>query len=55
MAINELSNDETSKHEDPNEEGEVNLEGELIYALSELEKLRKKNESLKEQLRKSKG
>jgi len=43
MAINELSNDETSKHEDPYEEGEVNLEGELIFALSELEKFRKKN------------
>jgi hypothetical protein len=54
MAINELS-DETSNHEDPDEEGEVNLEGELICALNELEKLRKKNESLKEQLRKSKG
>jgi hypothetical protein len=55
MAINELSNDETSKHEDPYEEGEVNLEGELICALSELKKLRKKNESLEEQLRKPKG
>jgi hypothetical protein len=55
MAINEFSDDETSKHEDPDEEGEVNLEGELICALSELKKLRKKNESLKEQLRKSKG
>ena len=35
MAINEFSDDETSKHEDLNEKGEVNLEGELIYALSE--------------------
>ena len=53
MEINELS-DDTSKHEDPDEEGEVNIEGELICSLSELEKLRKKNESLKEQSRKSK-
>jgi hypothetical protein len=55
MAINEFSEDE--KHEYPDEEGEVNieLEGELIFSLSVLKKLRNKNESLKEQLRKSKG
>jgi hypothetical protein len=36
MAINEFSNDETLKHEDHDEEGEVNHEGELICALREL-------------------
>jgi len=55
MGTNEFSNDETLKHKDTNEEGEFNIEGELIYALSELKKIGKKNESLKEQLRKSKG
>jgi hypothetical protein len=48
MAINKFPNDETSNNEDPDEEGEINLAGELIYAPSELKKLRKKNESLKE-------
>jgi hypothetical protein len=54
MEINELS-DDTSKHEDPDEEGEVNIEGELIFSLNEMEKLKKKNDFLKEHLRKSKG
>jgi hypothetical protein len=40
MDINEFSDDE--KHEYLDEEGEVNLKGELIYALSELKNLRKK-------------
>jgi hypothetical protein len=54
MDTNELSDDETLKREDLDEEGDVNLEFELICALSELKKIRKRNESLKEQLRKSK-
>jgi hypothetical protein len=57
MAMNdqdELSNNEDINHEDSDEEGEVNLEGELICALHELKKLRMKNASLKEQLRESK-
>jgi hypothetical protein len=57
MAINdqyELSNNKYINHEDSDEEGEVNLEGELICALQELKKPRMKNASLKEQLRESK-
>lgn len=41
-------------HEESDNKGEVNLEGALICALSELEKIRKKNALLKEQLRKYK-
>jgi hypothetical protein len=48
MDTNELSDGETLKHEDLDEEGDVNLEFELICSLSELKKIRKRNESLKE-------
>jgi hypothetical protein len=55
MSINKLYDDETSNHEYSSEEGDINLEDELIFALSELKRLKKKNQTLKEQLRKSKG
>lgn len=44
----ELSDNEDINQEYFDDEGEVNLEGELIYALSELEKLGKKKVFLKE-------
>ena len=57
MAMNDqdaFSNNEDINHEDLDEEGEVNLEGELICALHEWKKLKMKNASLKEQSRESK-
>ena len=41
-------------HEGSEEEGEVDLEGELISALEELEKEKKKNKLLKKELSKIK-
>ena len=54
MAINELFDNEDVNLEEFDNEAEVNLQGELICALSELEKLTMKNTLLKERLRKYK-
>lgn len=47
MAIDELSDNEDLNNEELDDQVEVNIEGELIFALGELEKLRKKNAPLK--------
>ena len=52
MAID--SNEITDDHEGSEEEGEIDLEGELISALEELNKERKKNKLLKKDLSKIK-
>ena len=43
-----------NNEDDSKEEGEVDLEGEIISSLSELKKERKKNKKLKEELNKMK-
>ena len=50
MAID--TKETTDDHEGLEEEGEVNLEAELISALEELNKQRKKNKLLKKELSK---